>query len=215
LTFCEELHPHNSPHRRTIQLVILVQLHVVWFMILRFCLALCLTVPTEAVPSLVRQGRSEPPSIEWSKERNLRWQDFMMRPPAWSSDDSHSWVALDISWTCGAEFVFKVTTTFDPSRSWVRPGSQEDALLRHEQTHFDLTELAARQLRKHLAGLNNPCSTSTTMREIDRVIANQRQAWEQEQKRYDRDTRHGSDQTRQEFWGLRTQRQLDQFKQFE
>jgi hypothetical protein len=183
-------------------------------MILRVCLALCMTLPLEAV-SLVRQNGSESLSIEWSKERKLRWQDFMMRPPAWSSDDSHSWVGLDVTWTCGAEFVFDVRAIFDPSRSWVRPGSQEDSLLRHEQTHFDLTELAARQLRKHLAGMSDPCSTSTTIREIDRVIGDQRQAWEQEQKRYDRDTRHGSEQTRQEFWGSRTKRQLDQLKQFE
>jgi hypothetical protein len=184
-------------------------------MILRFCLVLCLTVPIEAVPSLVRQNGSELPPIEWSTERKLRWQDFMMRSPAWSSDDSHSWVGLVTTWTCGAEFVFKVRAIFDPSRSWVRPGSQEDALLRHEQTHFDLTELAARQLRRHLAGLDKPCSTSTTMHEIDRVIANRRQAWEQEQKGYDRDTGHGTDHTRQEFWGLRTQQQLDQLKPFE
>jgi predicted secreted Zn-dependent protease len=91
----------------------------------------------------------------------------------------------------------------------VRPGAEDDALLRHEQTHFDLTELAARRLRKHLAELRDPCIDTATPREIDRVIAEHGQQWEQEQKLYDRQTGHGTNAARQQFWDRQTREQLD------
>jgi predicted secreted Zn-dependent protease len=84
------------------------------------------------------------------------------------------------------------------------------SVLRHEQMHFDLTELAARQLRKRLAGPSDPCRSSVMMGEIDRVIAAQRQSREQEQKLYDRETANGTNENRQRYWDPRTQQRLDE-----
>ena len=42
--------------------------------------------------------------------------------------------------------------TFDPNTSWVRnPKTASEALLRHEQLHFDITEVYARLMRQKLA----------------------------------------------------------------
>ena len=177
---------------------------------------LCLIFLLLAAPSPAPQtdGTNARP-IEWTTERKLRWQDFAMKALVRSSDDSHSWVGFETVWTCDRRnFVFHVTTTFDPSQSWVKPGSQNDVLLRHEQTHFDLTEVAARQLRKRLADLNDPCR-SFVMGEIDRLIADQRQPWKQAQELYDRETGHGTNEMRQRFWDERTQTLLDELKGFE
>jgi len=175
-------------------------------------MVLCLIFTSHAPPWRARQGGTDPQRIEWTRDRKLQWRDFAMKAPAGSSDDCHSWVGFDTDWTCDhSGFVFHVRTTFNPSQSWVKPGSQDDSLLRHEQMHFDLTELAARQLRKRLGGLSDPCM----MGEIDRVIATQRQSWEQEQKLYDRETANGTNENRQRYWEQSTQQRLDELNGFE
>ena len=53
------------------------------------------------------------------------------------------------------------------------------------------------------------------MSEIDRVIATQRQSWEQEQKLYDRETANGTNEIRQRYWDRTTQQRLDELRGFE
>src|SRR5690606_40361550 len=43
---------------------------------------------------------------------------------------------------------------FNPHLSWVVPASRNDYLLKHEQLHFDITELHARKLRRELANIS-------------------------------------------------------------
>jgi len=180
------------------------------------CLALGLMFSLEVPLSGLRQEHDSASVIAWTKLRKLQWRDFAMKTPPRSSDDSLSWVGFDASWTCdSARFLFQVRTTFDPSQSWVKPGSQNDALLGHEQTHFDLTELAARRLRQQLAKLDDPCRSFMMMREIDRAIAAERQVWEKEQTLYDRETAYGTNAARQRFWERRTGERLDELNAFE
>jgi hypothetical protein len=180
------------------------------------CLALALFVPVESAALRTQQSGRDPQPIEWTSDRKLGWRDFTTKVPARTTTDSHSWVGFNTSWSCeGGEFAFRVKTMFDPLRSWVRPGSQDAALLRHEQTHFDLTELAARQLRKQLTEMIDPCGNFMALREVDRIIADQNDTWEREQKRYDRETDHGTDENRQKFWDRRTREQLDELRSFQ
>jgi hypothetical protein len=161
------------------------------------------------------QDASRLQRIEWSRARKLQWRDFAMRAPR-SSDAAHSWVGIDADWTCDASgLVFHVTASFDPAQSWVKPGSESGALLRHEQTHFDLTEVATREMRKRLKALDDPCRSFMTMRDIDAAIVAERQAWDQDQHRYDRETDFGTNDARQQFWDRRTQERLTSLEEFQ
>jgi hypothetical protein len=42
----------------------------------------------------------------------------------------------------------RVEVEFYPNSSWVKPGRKSTELLKHEQGHFDLTELYARKAEK-------------------------------------------------------------------
>jgi hypothetical protein len=162
-----------------------------------------------------RQATSGATLIEWTNERKLGWQDFAMKPPRQSGDDCHSWVGFDAEWVCEASgFMFHVRTTFDPNQSWVKPQSRDPALLRHEQTHFDLTELSARQLRKRLSDLDQPCRSFLMTQEIDRAITEYRQVWEQDQKLYDKETVYGTNPVRQRLWEERTRQRLQELESF-
>jgi hypothetical protein len=66
---------------------------------------------------------------------------------------------------CGSAFEYRVVAAFRPDHSWVRPEilkrpADSARALRHEQTHFDLTEVHARRLRRYFMELVAPCKSS-------------------------------------------------------
>lgn len=92
-----------------------------------------------------------------------------------------------------------VTVNFDRARSWVAaflfgwPRAEQDALLGHEQTHYLIGALLARDLFRELAVLQRRDypSTAAGLQEIRAVQARFSQALMQAvHDKYDRDTRH-------------------------
>ncbi len=162
------------------------------------------------------QDRVSTDRIAWSAARKLRWQDFAGTPPRGADGDCHSFVGLNVDWSCDDNhFVFHVSTTFDPIQSWVRPGARQPDLLRHEQTHFDLTEVAARKLRQRVAALGDPCASYAEIADVDNAVGDERGAWEREQQLYDRETANGTNLPNQQGWTTRTAQRLEQLKGFE
>jgi hypothetical protein len=112
-------------------------------------------------------------------------------------------------------FTFEVAAVFLPKQSWVKPevvsGPALNAhTLRHEQTHFDLTEVYARQLRQLLHTSQSPCGTGAdhVREEADRLVARESDA----QRQYDNDTRNGLDDARQQAWNRRVGESLVQLE---
>ncbi len=97
--------------------------------------------------------------LEWGADRQLTWRDFKGEP-----EKSKEFVATTNS---GVSLAFSsqtknkittyttaVTTFFYPHSSWYRPGNVSAYILKHEQTHFDISEIFARKLRKTLKELD-------------------------------------------------------------
>lgn len=172
--------------------------------------------------------------VEWSKDRKLSKQDFKGKVPNTSKASSFSWLGIDASWGCAdGKPVAHARATFDPSRSWwkiatsniwenidfanaspselenrLSPGQVEAQLLSHEQTHFDITELAARRIRKELEILKEICATPGAAGDLDTIIAGIDRELQREQARYDRETAHGTNAPRQREWDSRVRREL-------
>jgi predicted secreted Zn-dependent protease len=96
-----------------------------------------------------------------------------------------------------------VTAVVLPLRSWVKPHvptspGESARILRHEQTHFDLTEVYARRMRKFFTELYNPCGL-----EDDRLKESVERFGSEEadaQRRYDEQTRYGLTEVAQRRW---------------
>lgn len=124
---------------------------------------------------------------------DLRWRT---RPPL---EDRGTWrVRLEV--TCRALMY--------PEASGVKPGRRTRALLSHEQRHFDITEYWAREMRKSLSAIEG--TGATPQQAIDRVsalakakAAEVNRRLEHMQGRYDRETDHGRNDTRQRKWAER------------
>lgn len=156
---------------------------------------------------------AEPEKLEWRPNRPLTWADFKSRP---KTDRLAALTSSTIDAKVGCvdfQFSAEVKAVFVPSESWVRdPARASATLLRHEQLHFDLTELHARKLRQRLSLVKLDCQR------LQPAFGNLTKAsfleWQREEARYDQDTNHGLNAARQQFWEQQVQQKLQQLEQF-
>ncbi len=152
----------------------------------------------------VQQQIAKDGGIPWDRARPIRWADFQGTAPDTGAEGAQTAYSLLYGVSCtGSAFSYDVSAVFLPGRSWVRSlvlADPDEArrTLRHEQTHFDLTEVHARRLRKVLHDVYDPCRAgrADVSSEAERVIAAESDA----QRRYDDETRHGLDAAHQRAW---------------
>ena len=98
--------------------------------------------------------------IFWSSDKLLSWEDFqgvvdvthkhqalsgtnLAHRTNFDPIQKSSKIKLRINW-------IKMDASFIPSRSWVRPQHKTNELLKHEQGHFDIAKLMAREIEEKL-----------------------------------------------------------------
>jgi hypothetical protein len=186
-------------------------------------IAACLLAALCAMPVALAQG-----VIEWSAQRRLSRADFKGRVPMSTSPASMSALNIDATWQCqGGELSGTARATFDPARSWWRSTNanvwedfgerrtgverthidvrrtalhRDARLLEHEQLHFDLTEIAARKIRRRFDDLKESCSGDGGDGAVKDAVSQIERELEEEQRRYDRETAHGSNEVAQAQW---------------
>ena len=101
---------------------------------------------------------------------------------------------------------FYVEAIFIKSKSYMKENSAYT--LKHEQLHFDITELYARKLRQKLL--------QTDFKKVSNIVAviqgdynRINQELEREQEKYDDDTQHGMNPAKQQVWEDDIKKQLD------
>jgi hypothetical protein len=154
--------------------------------------------------------------IPWSANRPLTTADFQAGPRP--NDRLAAMTSTDIK--AGAacrDFVFTgtVEATFDPATSWFRdPKTSSPALLRHEQTHFDITEVYARIMRQKLTVFQAKVDCNKLQPAFNNFTKAIYAEWDREQNRYDQETNHGLNAARQAYWEKQTQLRLTQLEAF-
>jgi hypothetical protein len=160
----------------------------------------------------VTAGADEVSGLRWSEMRRLGWSDFAGRPDITSGAAAVTAYVLNYAGECNNDvFSFTVTATFLPDRSWVKPHvldgtGQASQALQHEQTHFDLGELHARHMRQELRALPHACAMPVD--ELDAIVQRLLNEDAVIQRRYDRETGHGTNARRQAEWDARVRRDL-------
>ena len=186
-------------------------------------IAIALTADCAGLPSRAPDGPTLTQSIDqeiakhegivWAQRRPLTWPDFKAKPPA-----EVSAVAAETDYTLvhgarctGKTFEFRVVAAFLPNDSWVKPSmlrtpAESARALRHEQTHFDLTEVHARQLRRYYAELIAPCrlESSDLAAAASRIGRDEKAA----QAQYDAETDNGRAPAEQMRWDREIASQL-------
>ena len=158
-------------------------------------------------------------AIVWTPRRLLSWADFKGKPP-----DNAGVVAAETAYTIidgvrctGTKFEYRVVAAFRTKQSWVRqsvlraPGASTRAL-KHEQTHFDLSEVHARRLRRYFAELMAPCRMSSG--DLSNAASQIEREEKAAQARYDSESDHGRNSTQQTRWDKEVDSQLTQLVKF-
>jgi len=157
-------------------------------------------------------------TLTWNETRKLTWADFKATP----NPDSDA-VALTAS---GITFGYSVKTSgkriidfstsveahFYPNKSWHLKGKSDAHILRHEQLHFDLTELYARKFREQLTRLVVNQNLKVQMGRLHTTI---NEALNATQKRYDAQSKHSMHAQMQLKWEAFVKeelRKLDTYK---
>ena len=165
---------------------------------------------------------SENDTVVWSRNSLLSWSDFKAEHNPSAYEDSHSVIRYRPTWVVDSEqsgkdilFVVrdvKISVEFHRQLSWVRALQPSDLLLRHEQGHFDLAELVARESigtlrqmfdgkafptrgkneeqQKQFARDDSGSMVVACMDGVEKVLAQRRQE-------YDQDTDFGQDSEKQ------------------
>lgn len=150
--------------------------------------------------------------VTWSSARALTWADYKARVPAADTDGAHTAYSLFSAARCARRtFDFRVTAAVLPAQSWVKPAVVSDRTrsrntLRHEQTHFDLSEVYARRMRRYFTELYDPCRKTEV--ELDALAQKFVQQESDAQKLYDQESNHGLLAAKQTAWNNEVAREL-------
>ena len=166
------------------------------------------------------------PVIAWSPDRPLTWNDFHGSVRSGADEQQAAETMSSISWTYRYELQWSPSdcsftvadvesiAEFHPDGSWVRPGHETDAILHHEQLHFDISQLYRQRFAARVAplvgeshscqGRNARSAARYAENEIRDLIGSiYEDIWQShlnDQATYDRETRHGIDTTAQATW---------------
>lgn len=172
--------------------------------------------PGQAAPAVQPAKPAPAPTIQWSATRPLTMADYLARPKPGEQLAASTSSDLKANAAC-RDFVFTgtVQATFDPNTSWFRdPKNATPALLRHEQLHFDITEVYARIMRQKLAVYATKVDCNKLQPSFNNLTKLVYDVWDREQNRYDRETNHGLNTARQAFWEKDIQTRLTQLQAF-
>jgi hypothetical protein len=157
--------------------------------------------------------------IPWSADRRLTVDDFRGPVPASAGNEGAriAYGIFDGARCVGMRFEFRVVAAMLPEQSWISPVVRANPAdvaraLAHEQTHFDLTEVHARRLRRHFTELYEPCSR--TQGELQSLTDRFLREESADQERYDSATRNGRDPAEQATWNRNVATRLSELSRF-
>jgi hypothetical protein len=154
--------------------------------------------------------KPEGDTIYYAVNRPLTWYDFQSKIPSGRYDaeifptigyDEYTKVANGI---INVKLAIKVS--LPKSACWVKSGSANDYTLNHEQRHFDIAKIVAEHFKQKIKAENLPVDNFEGPVNMDYLDAYREM--DSLQKQYDDETRHGIDQSAQQKWNVRIDKEL-------
>ena len=159
---------------------------------------------------------SPPERFAWDEERPLRWSDFKGAPDYLLNFAATTNSGMTQSYTIDGYGVLdksssKVLAHFYPTFSWYKPADTTAVILRHEQSHFDITEIHVRKLRKRIQEFT---FTVSSKEEIKKLYEFTEQERREAQKLFDKQTDHSRIKSQEILWQKRIKDSLRKYSQF-
>ena len=139
----------------------------------------------------------------WQEDKPLVWKDFKGKPNP--NTDAAALTASGISFGFSISktgnritgFTADVECIFYPTESWYKIEDANAHILRHEQLHFDITELHARKFRQQISQLK---ASSRLRGQLNNLYKEISKASSLMQNLYDEETNHSINKVQQKKW---------------
>ncbi|MFZ1805840.1 MAG: hypothetical protein WAU36_01385 [Cyclobacteriaceae bacterium] len=138
--------------------------------------------------------------VVWSKDKKLSWNDFQANAPKLDSHVALSRVEIqyESSVDKAGKMTMEIKGVFIKEQSWVKQDRKSESILKHEQYHFNLTEVWARKLRKEIT--SEKWNVKTFEKEFNSLFKKHMAQTLKEQLRYDNETNHSQVSDKQTAW---------------
>jgi hypothetical protein len=156
------------------------------------CVAICLLLTSSHHPV-------DPPFMAWTEGYALSPADYLAQADfnsTYQASTSYS-VSNRWEWLNDNELQIEIICRFYPNASWIKPNPTAELLI-HEQKHFDLGEIYARQMRKKLQSTKLMAVNCNEM--VENIIQETRNDCFARQRAYDAATAHGIHAAQQQYW---------------
>ena len=149
--------------------------------------------------------------IQWNQRAKLTWADYQGKadPDAGAAASTATFLGVEYNFRNGS-LGYTITCSFSRSKSWGL--HKNDYILAHEQGHFDIAEIFARQLHKKLkAYIFDKTNYQADLRKIYEDITAAKEAM---QNKYDQETNHSINKERQAEWQEKIRKELQSLAAF-
>ena len=142
-------------------------------------------------------------SMAWNESRKLTWNDFKANPKPKSNAAALTASGITFGYsvkTSGQriiDFSVSVEAHFYPNKSWYLKDKGNAHILKHEQLHFDITELHVRKLKKRIAQTTFTLNIETEMNSLHTAVNDD---LAQMQQIYDLESDHSQNIEKQKEW---------------
>lgn len=142
--------------------------------------------------------------MQWDEGRQLRWADFQGVPNLGADYVASTNSGISFSFSYQVQngkmtMEYEIFSNFYPKLSWYKPNRVSEYILKHEQTHFDITELYARKLRKAMAEKHFKQNPKDEVNALYNKIERERREM---QNRYDGETEHSKNREVELQWRI-------------
>lgn len=153
-------------------------------------------------------------TIHWSSIRKLTWNDFNGKPDNKSEYKAMTFSKVEIKHeSFDNHFIINIISVFSCPLSWSK-NTESSRLLKHEQLHFDITEIAARYIRKEFIqhDITDISILSSSLQDIynkyNRIFRDSINSM------YDEETEHGTIADKQREWEIKIAKELKVLEEY-
>lgn len=141
-------------------------------------------------------------TIPWTEETKLSWENFTGKSDPGSPFVASTHSSIIFNYNVRSEngklsLSTETDSYFYPELSWYNKGEVNAHILKHEQGHFDITELHARKLRKAFSEYKVTENFKKDLSAIFTTINNDRQKM---QNLFDKETNHSRNAEKEAHW---------------
>lgn len=153
--------------------------------------------------------------IYWSKNQLLTWEDFKGKPSKSNPHAAYTDSGIDFGYSYKSSdhnLVIELRTNFIKNKSSVKPDKKSEHLLKHEQDHFDISEIYTSKFRKNIIEEKfNEKNFDKKLQSLSDKYFNELHKY---QDLYDEETNHSQNKLKQAEWDVKIAKELKELEKF-